>query len=260
MPSARDEIKRYLDDLDLGSLADRAWEYYLSGADSDFIYQWIREQDEYKTRFSGLVSLREQGKAATLTESQYLQIERQMRQSLESRGLGGSQFTSNEYLGSVIANEVSADEFDTRVQLAESASTTLPADVRRELQERYGVDQSNVLSYYLDTDRVETELVRQQTAASIAAAYERFQTPAVGNQMFENLARAGVEYGTALQALSRLGTLGARMSEQERLEGAFGLTRSIDLERQAREASFRGGGSAATQQEGVSGLGSASLA
>lgn len=260
MPSARREMESYLAEIGLGSLAERAWRELQQGADIEYLYQWVRDQQEYKDRYRGLISLREQGKAAGMSEVQYLQQERAMSDILVRAGMADTSFNTTDYLADVIANQVSADEFATRVQMAEAASSTLPADVRRELYERYGIDQRNVLAYYLDTDRVEQDLIRQQEAAAVAAAYERFQSPQVRTETFERLAREGVEYGTAMQAFEGLGTLGGGLTEQERLEGAFGLNRKVDLQRRARQAAFGGGGQAATVQEGVSGLGESTFA
>ena len=254
---AREDLRGWLDAIGLGELGNDAWDQYTQGAETDFIYQWVREQDQYKRRFAGLEQLRQADMAAGMNEVQYLQEERAMSDILERTGLGGTSFNTPEYLAEVIANQVSPDEFETRVGMAQAATTTLPGDVRRQLSERYGVDQNNILAYYLDTDRVEADLRRQQQAAAVAAAYERFQSPAVRTEVFENLARQGAEYGTAAQAFEGLGTLGRGMDQQARLEGAFGLNREVDLERAARRSAFGGGGTASAQQEGVSGLGSA---
>lgn len=256
---AKEDLRSWLDQLGLGDLADEAWQMYVEGAEIDYVYQEIRQSDTYKERFSGLISLREQGASAGMTEVQYLQEEQAMRDSLARAGLGDTSFSSNEYLGDVISKQVSVDEFQTRVRLAEAASSTLPPEVRGQLESRYGVGQNNLLAYYLDTDKVEQDLIRQQEASAIAAAYERFQAPGVRTGLFEDAARRGVEYGEAVAAFQGLGTLGAGMTDQERLEGAFGLNRDLQLERSGRGAAFAGGGGAAATQQGVSGLGESTL-
>lgn len=256
---AKEDLRSWLDGLGLADLADDAWQMYLDGAEIDYVYQEIRQSDTYKQRFSGLISLREQGASAGMTEVQYLQEEQAMRDALVRAGLGNTSFTSDEYLGDVISKQVSVDEFQTRVRLAEAASSTLPPEVREQLDTRYGVGQNNLLAYYLDTDRVEQDLIRQQEAAAVAAAYERFQAPGVRTGLFEDIARRGVEYGEAVAAFQGLGTLGGGLTDQDRLEGAFGLNRKLQLERGARAAQFSGGGSAVATQEGVVGLGESTL-
>lgn len=255
MASAQQQLADLLDQAGIGALADMVWRLHREGYDEAYIYNEITASDTYKDRFKGLISLRDQGKAAGMSEVQYLQQERAMSDILTREGLGGTDFNTPDYLASAISNQVSLDEFDTRVQLAKAATTTLPADVRQALQGMYGITQDNLLAYYLDTDKVEKDLQQQQRAASVSAAYSRFQSPAVGNAVFEDLAARGVDYQDAATAFGSLGTLGAGLNAQERLEGAFGLNRQVGLERSGRTAGFSGGGSAAAGREGIGGLG-----
>jgi hypothetical protein len=241
----------------LGALADELWGLHQQDYSDAAIYEWLVQQDVYKQEFSGLVTLREQGAAAGYNEADYLAERKAMRQVLTRAGFGGTSFDTNEYVGEVIGNQVSMDEFTTRIQMAEAAAATLPQDVRDELRTRYGITGPNVVAYYLETDRTEQDLLKQQEAAQLASAYSKFQTGYVATETFESLAQQ-VDERQALEAIGRLGTLGGGLTDQQRIEGAFGLNRLVDAQRRARAAEFSGGGEAVGTQEGLSGLSSAS--
>ncbi len=240
----------------LGQLAEGLWELHQQGYSDTAMYEWLVQQDVYKQEFAGLVTLREKGVAAGYNEQDYLSERKAMRQMLVSAGFGGTSFDSNEYIAEVIGNEVSLDEFNTRIQLAENAASTLPQDVRVELRQRYGINDRQIVAYYLETDRTEQDLLRQQEAAQLAASYSQFQTGRISTGVLEEVA-SQVDERQAAEAFGRLGTLGGDLTEQERLEGAFGINRLIDMQRRARAAAFAGGGGSVEQAEGASGLGSA---
>ena len=261
MATATEQLRAELDAAGLGDLADMVWSLYREGREFDYIYQQILESATYQDRFSGLISLREKDLSAGMSEGQYLQMERAMLGQLQQSGFGGSPFATQQYIGSIIGNNVSLEEFQSRVQMAQAAATTVPADVRRELRERYGVGVNNLVEYYMDTDLTEQTLLRQQQAAALAAQYERFQTMEIGTAAVESVAgQLTQDAGAAINAqeqMAGLGTLGAGLSAQERLEGAFGLNDTINRQRRARTAAFQGGGVAAATEEGLAGLGAA---
>lgn len=255
-------LRDMLNEAGLGSLANTVWNSHKQGFDYDYIYEQITESGAYKTRFSGLVALREKDRAAGMSEGEYLALESAMRRDLEESGFGGTRFTRDSYLGQVIGNEVSEDEFRARIQMAELAATTLPVDVRRELRERYGIRSNQVVEYYMDTDSTQKELLRQQQAATLAAQYERFQTMEVSTSAMERLAADVATNPSSIpnanEAFEAMGTLGEGLSAEERLRGALGLNRQLDLERRRREAAYSGGGTAAQEAEGVTGLAASS--
>ena len=131
----------------LAQLADQMWELHQQDYSNEAIYEWLILQEPYKEEFSGLVTLRDKGKAAGMSEGDYLTMRRQMSDMIRRTGFGGTSFDNKDYLNDVIGNEVSFEEFTDRIQLAEAASQTLPADVRAELRERYGVTDRNVVAY-----------------------------------------------------------------------------------------------------------------
>jgi hypothetical protein len=259
MASAVRQLQRLLEGTGLGELAEDVWDRFLAGWNEEAIYNWMVEQDAYQREFSGLVELRNKGKAAGMTEGDYLQERDQMQTILRRTGFGGTMFDDKYYLNDVLGNEVSVDEFESRIGMAQQAADTLPPDVRAELRTRYGINDRDVVSYYLDTDRVEADLVRQQQASYLAAQYGRFQPnkDRVSNEAFESLARRGVDPEQAAQLMEGLGSLGRTLNDRRRLEGAYGWDAAMNREREGRGAAFAGGGGAQSQQEGVTGLGSA---
>ena len=242
----------------LAKLADEMWELHQKDYSDEAIYEWLLEQEPYKEEFAGLVTLRKNGKAAGMGEGDYLTMRRQMSDMIRRSGFGGTSFDNKDYLNTVIGNEVSFEEFTDRIQLAEAASQTLPADVRAELRDRYGVTDRNVVAYYMETDRTEQDLIVQQEAAQLSAAYSRFQTGRIRTEALEEVARQ-VDESRAVTAMQGLGTLGGDLEDQKRLEGAFGLNRLVDLQRRQRLAAQAGGGGGGIQAEGVSGLGDSAM-
>lgn len=256
MADALSELRRAFEDSgieSLGTLSQELWRLHQEDYSNEAIYEWLVQQDVYKAEFAGLVTLREQGAAAGYNEAEYLDERKEMRRLLREYGFGGTSFDTNEYVGEVIANQVSLDEFNTRIQMAEAAASTLPEDVRAELQQRYGINPQQVVAYYLETDRTEQDLIRQQEASALQASYSRFQTGRLSTTTLEAVA-GQVDENQALEAFGRLGTLGGGLDDQSRLEGAFGLNRLLDIQRRARAAAYSGGGQAAATEQGVTGL------
>lgn len=254
---AIEDLRRTLEEAGLGALAQGIWAMHQQNASDEAIYDWMLEQPDYQRNFSGLVALRQKGKAAGIKEGEYLQLRQGMSAVLQRAGLSRSGFDTPEYLNRVIGEEVSLDEFTNRVAMAQAAASTMPQEVQDELRNRYGITSDNVLAYYLDTDAVEADLVNQQQAAMLAASYARYQSPPIRTDVFEEVARQ-VDERNANEALNSLGTLGTGLSDQERILGAFGLSPAMARERRTRAASFQGGGNAAAQAEGVTGLASSS--
>ena len=110
----------------------------------------------------------------------------------------------------------------------------------------------------METDRTEQDLIVQQEAAQLSAAYSRFQSGRIGTGTLEDVARQ-VDESRAVTAMQGLGTLGGDLDDRTRLEGAFGINRFVDMARRRRLAAQSGGGTAVTQTEGVSGLGDSTM-
>src|SRR5690606_22357500 len=83
---ARERIGQLLDEYGLGNLRGTAWDLISRGATDAEILRTIRESDEYKRRFAGLI-MRQQAGFAPMAEAEYIQYENAAAQMMRSAGL-----------------------------------------------------------------------------------------------------------------------------------------------------------------------------
>lgn len=244
------------------SLADWAWDRYLDTGDLTVVMQELRSQQGFKDRFPAYESLAKDGRA--ISPEAYVAYEKQMLGLAQAYGVPDGIFDMT-YVTQMLLNDVSPSEASERFALNAEASLTAPPEVRDALADMYGVTEGGLLAFYLDADRALPVIQQQYTAAQIqGAALERQFS--LDRAQVEGLASRGVTYEQARQAaqvadVSR-GLAGEEgLGEQDLLLAGLGDSRAIrDVTRAAmtRQNRFRGGGSAAAEQAGVTGLGEAS--
>ena len=196
-------------------------------------------------------------------ELQYIEYRNTLSQASQRYGISESLFTKDKIVN-YLTNKVSAAELTDRMSQAAAAVSTTPAETLAILNEYYGVQNNDLISFYLDPDTTESELQKRYTAARIGTEAQRNQFN-IGSSMAENLAMRGVSVDEATAGFGRARSQDAFMygrgetaSQSALINAQFGEEESKkQIERIAgsRLGQFQGGGSFATNTTGVGGLG-----
>jgi len=200
-------------------------------------------------------------------ELQYISYRNTVKDAAARYGIDAS-LVSNDAVANYIRGRTSAAELADRMQTAAAAIATTPAETYAVLQDYYGINGTDLLSFYLDTDTTEAELQKRYTAARIGteAARQRF---GIDRDYAEQLTQRGINMdeaarGFATAAAQRSFTAGRGdiVGEMDLFEGNFGVAQSAaDIARvaAARRNRFESGGGFTSDQRGVAGIGSSSV-
>lgn len=139
---------------------------------SEIIMNRFRQTDIYARRFTGMKALRERGQA--ISEAEYIGLERGYRAVLSSYGLPSSFYDSPEDYGQFIANQVSVNEVQDRVDAATRMLDSTNPSVLNELGQYYGVDRGGALAYLLDANKAQKVIKEQVRAAQLGGAAEQY--------------------------------------------------------------------------------------
>jgi hypothetical protein len=234
------------------------------------IGQLIRGSDSYKARFPGMAARFTAG-LPTISEKDYLDLERDYTALSRQAGFAG--ILDRQEMASLIGGDVSAQEFQTRITLAEAAVTDADAETKRLLRLFYDITDEDLVGYYLDPIKSANlfEERRRLEAAGLAATTMDIlgDTPQLDalQRTAEGLADADIQERELQQRLgqrrgavtSLIGSEG--MDSPELAAAEFGLDSesSIKLKRllEQRRVPFGGQSGMLINQQGASGFGSA---
>lgn len=199
-------------------------------------------------------------------ELQYISYRNTVSEAAQRFGINSDLVTKNK-IADYVGNRVSASEIADRMGQAATAVATTPPETISILRDYYGVQNGDLISFYLDPDTTEAMLTRRYTAARIGTEAQRQQF-GIDVQMAEDLAmrgitadQANVGFGQARAQSEFMFGRGETASQRALIGAQFGEEQSRQqMERIARSrtGAFQGGGSFVTTQEGVGGLSSAS--
>jgi hypothetical protein len=256
---AKNTIRAVLSTYGLGELSDYLYGVYARGEvninNPDAIIFSIREQDAYKKRFAANAARAKKG-LAELDPASYLQLENQYRQLLQSNGLPPGFYDNNDDFTALLAGDVSPQELQTRVQQGFRAVQDADPEVKRQMQELYGVNEAGLAAYFLDPKKAAPILTRQAEAAKISARAKEQGGLQLEKGTAEELAARGI---TAAEAETAFTTLGLQqglytemageqaLTQQEKVGAALGYDvegqRKIKQRQATRKSPFQGGGS-----------------
>jgi len=236
----------------------------------------LRSTDAYKKRFAANASRVAKGLPA-LSESEYLRMESLYRQELRAAGLPPEFYDSQEDFRTYIENDISYNEFVSRVGLSRRASQMANPEVKRQLKELYGVGDEQLVAYFLNPEKTTNMLQRQFNVAQTAGALSR---AGFGTGMAEGLTSSvlggrpetvldykeleqAAETAAAFRPISEqvLGGERGAVTESDLLTGIVAedvqSQRRLQREQQRRLSEYQGGGGLMESQQGVLGLRSA---
>ena len=258
-PDARNTIKAMLATYGLEDLSDVMWQQYTSGlvdiTNERASFYALRDQPSFKKRFAANETRLKNG-LGELTPADYVQLEDYYRSTLQSNGLPPGFYDSPDDFQKLIENDVSPAELQTRVQKGYRAVAQADPEVKRQMQELYGVSEGQLAAYFLDPQRAVTLLERQAQAANIAARGMEQGGIQVSGQFAENLAARGVTPDEALRGFGQVGQLGeltqtfageTALSGEQLAGAAFGIDvaaqQELERRKRLRTGEFAGGGS-----------------
>lgn len=232
-----------------GSLSSMIWQWIQQDKSADWIKLELRKTEQYKARFPGMEAISKKGMA--MSEAEYIATERAYLQVLSTAGLDKVYGNRADY-GRFIAAEVSAQELAARVQIAKDyVNMYAPASVKQQLRELYGMDDTQMAAYVLDTSEgkkkslaaLETEYTRRQSQAQVGGA--AIDTGlGIGTPLRDQIAEAGYNYNQAMTGLGRAKT---EADPYRRLGNLYGVATSTD--ELIQENFGLGGGAEATTKK-----------
>ena len=243
---------------------------YQDTADMDAVWARIKQTQEYADRFPGMAALTAAGRA--IGEYEYISLERQYAYAMSMYGLPANFYDGPEDFGNLIAGDVGPNELTARLSLASEAAISVPAEVKQQLEDYYGVTEQDLTAYYLDPERATNIFEERERfgAAQIGGAAIQTGMGPITRESAERISASGITETEARQGFQTVAATTLQeetASEQEDItetDVALGLMgideesrRKTEGRRQRRLAQFKQSGGPAATQAGYIGLGSA---
>jgi len=243
---------------------------YQDTADMDAVWARIKQTQQYADRFPGMAALAAAGRA--ISEDYYISLERQYAYAMSLYGLPATFYDSPEDFGNLIAGDVSSQELTQRLSLASEAAISVPAEVKQQLEDYYGITEQDLTAYYLDPERATNIFEERERfgAAQIGGAAIQTGMGPITRESAERISASGITETEARQGFQTVAATTLQeetASEQEDItetDVALGLMgideesrRKTEGRRQRRLAQFKQSGGPAATQAGYIGLGSA---
>lgn len=241
----------------------------IAGASEAEISLELYDQPAFKARFPVIEARRAAG-LTPVSVAEVLEYETRGRELMRQAGLTGNQFTSSSYLQGLMGQDVSLSEVQERLQDGLLRVQNAPAEVRTVFGSYFGTNGDAALAQlFLDPERALPELEKMAATAVAGGIGQRF-----GVQIAQGIAREIADTGASDAAIWQgFATLDSMRDlfresisetqdltvEGEGVSSVFGTQpgaqKALTNRVQQRTAAFRGGGSAASTDQGVVGLG-----
>lgn len=252
-------LRTMFDQYGLGTLAPKIYEYAKQGYGADVISLLLQDTSEYKTRFAAN-DVRVKKGLGVLSPAEYLATEQAYRQILQDAGLPTGFYDNPADFANWIGGDVSPTEIKGRVDLAVANSMQANPYAKEALQQLYGIDQSYVTAYYLDTKKALPLLQKQTQVAAYGAEALRRGLALTGANLEDfvtaglSLSQVSAGFQQVAEELPNLQAIAARYQQaftQAELEREIiaGTTAQAGVSRRRRLASqerglFTGAGGA----------------
>lgn len=213
-------LQQLFNQAGLGELAEWYLKRVREGATDDQILIEMYDQPQYKTRFPAMAALRKRGQ--TITEGEYIQMERSYAQALDAYGLRGSTFDQKSTYTRLIEADVDVQSLEERLNDARMVAQATDPNVRDALARNYGIGVNDLMQYALDPagigkDHVE-RIARSATLQGLARTFSLDLGKSYAEQLamdtaFENSTEA--DYRSALATVADLSTSQRRLAQVE---------------------------------------------
>lgn len=228
-------LKDQLESWGLGGLADWAIGLYQSEsapASYNEFYALMKQQPIYQERFGKTNAARTAAGLAQLSEGEIMKLEAQYKNIMKSYNMPANFYDTPEDYRTFIANDLSAAELADRVQAANAYVKLQDQNIKNQLRQYYGIDDSALAAYALDPKKGQDIInaLASKTTSRIAAATaglgeaEAQLAMSMGSEDL-SFSRQAQAFGGAAQA----GTEGARLSAIYGGQGAqrYGTSEAI---------------------------------
>jgi hypothetical protein len=232
----------------------------------------LRDTDAFNRRFPANKILKDQNKPQ-FSVSQYLQMEADYKRRLQSANLPENFYDQPSDFQQLIANDVSPEELQGRIDQGYQAVNNASPAVIKEFERLYGIKKGDLAAYFIDPERARPtfdryEAQRQAQAAAVSSQAQLQAGIALTAQESEALVRSGItqesqaqagfEQISAQQELFNPLSGEQAISREQQIAGTFGTNaearKAITARKRSRQAAFETGGGFATTQ-GASALG-----
>lgn len=247
--SAREYLRTLLTQYNMGSLAGQIEALIQESTNQDFLAEKVRQTNEYKTRFKGLLALQSRGNTDVRNEAEYLNLETEYRSAFKEAGLrnylgtDGSQSEYDSIADLVGKYSVSVEEVKSRIGDAQRVVADTPQEVRDSLQKFYNIDPLTLVEYSLDPARTQNKINSLANAAIVGgyAARAGLNIDVTGAEFIGDLAG---ESDIALQPLNTEVQRGAILRdatkrladiEKSELSDTESLTASMGVDAKAQK-------------------------
>ena len=267
-------LKYYgLDNPELNIEIEKLWrgKVITPGMSVDDIGIQLRDTKAFEDRFPANKTLKD-AKKPQFSVSQYLRLEADYKQRLQAANMPPDFYDKPEDFQQLIANDVSPEELQARIDQGYQAVNNASPEVIKEFERLYGIKKGGLAAYFIDPKRARPlfdryEAQRQAQAAAVSAQAQTQAGLALTAQESEALVRSGI---TEAQAQAGFEQISAQqelfnplqgeqaISQEQQIAGTFGTNaearKAIATRKRSRQAAFETGGGFATAQ-GVSALG-----
>lgn len=232
----------------------------------------LRDTPAFNRRFPANKILKD-AKKPQFSVSQYLRLEADYKQRLQAANMPPDFYDKPEDFQQLIANDVSPEELQGRIDQGYQAVKNASPAVIAEFKRLYGVGEGDLAAYFIDPQRARPtfdryEAQRQAQAAAVSSQAQIQAGIALTAQESEALVRSGItteadaqkgfEQISAQQELFNPLSGEQAISREQQIGGTFGTNaearKAIAARRRSRQAAFETGGGFATTQ-GASALG-----
>lgn len=235
---ASDKLRAMFEGYGLGSLANFIDKRIMEDASEEVVLLELYEQPEYKMRFPGMGNLR--AKKRTITEGEYMNIEKAMTQTARFFDLPQGFYDNPEDFGKLIGSEVSAKEYQDRLQVGQDLARQMSPSARAQLQEFFNVGEGGITAYVLDPDRA-LALIQKQAKAAQFVGFGRekgFKLEGMTAAQAEQI--AGTEAYSKLSALQMEQALGQAAQLRKTQSRLTGIEGEVYNEQEALKAVIEG--------------------
>lgn len=224
----------------LGSLADKIFDFVKNGYSADTISIMLQDTKEYKDRFAGN-ELRKKEGLPILSPREYLDTEAAYKQIMQSAGLPKGFYDNQNDFADLIGKNVSPTEIQKRVDLAVEATQNAPEAYRTALKKVMGLSEGDMVAAFLDEDKA-LPLLNKATATARIGAEALQQGLLFDKGYAEGLALAGVTVDQARQGYAQIS------NEMQTLQTLGSIYGEDWTQRQAEKATFQSEQGAVTQK------------
>ena len=155
------------------SLVPQIMGAFQNGMPSSSILPFIRSTSEYNFKFPAMQARRNSG-LSPLNEAEYLDLQDGYTRLIDSAGID-RKFMTAEDTERLIQRDVSLNEFQSRVALAEEAANSADSETIKLLRDQYNYLQGDITSLYLDVDKTKNivDARRVMNSANLATSADR---------------------------------------------------------------------------------------